>query len=333
MGVPIIFLIIAPLAGIIAMQLTPPFSRLAVVLSLLFSLCGLVLLYRYLLLPLRTFVAAIAQPDCAEIPSIPTACDVVRALEDSLNAREAALRHDLAEARETADKLRQEIQELRERRVVDMQTQQTALAALRNAQSELNDLATAAEAGNGLPEDRSRREQILALSAALHHSESILLHASQILDAAATDKDEADTELAEAFPWDSRYNTNIPVIDGQHKLLLSYINKLHRGMQKGCDKKLLLEILDDLTGYAFSHFATEELFFSRTPYPLTARHIEVHQGFRKAVTELREAVLDDKAFIDIALLEYLKTWLVDHIQQMDVGFASYVTGTKATPKQ
>ena len=120
MGVPIIFLIIAPLAGIIAMQLTPPFSRLAVVLSLLFSLCGLVLLYRYLLLPLRTFVAAIAQPDCAEIPSIPTACDVVRALEDSLNAREAALRHDLAEARETADKLRQEIQELRERRVVDM---------------------------------------------------------------------------------------------------------------------------------------------------------------------------------------------------------------------
>jgi len=47
MGVPIIFLIIAPLAGIIAMQLTPPFSRLAVVLSLLFSLCGLVLLYRY----------------------------------------------------------------------------------------------------------------------------------------------------------------------------------------------------------------------------------------------------------------------------------------------
>ncbi|MGD9576000.1 bacteriohemerythrin, partial [Desulfovibrio sp.] len=177
------------------------------------------------------------------------------------------------------------------------------------------------------------REQIFALSAALHHSESILLHASQILDAAATDKDEADTELAEAFPWDSRYNTNIPVIDGQHKLLLSYINKLHRGMQKGCDKKLLLEILDDLTGYAFSHFATEELFFSRTPYPLTARHIEVHQGFRKAVTELREAVLDDKAFIDIALLEYLKTWLVDHIQQMDVGFASYVTGTKATPKQ
>ena len=104
-------------------------------------------------------------------------------------------------------------------------------------------------------------------------------------------------------------------------------------MQKGCDKSLLLESLDDLTGYAFSHSATAEIFFSRTAYPLTARHIEVHHGFRKTVTELREAVLDDKAFIDIALLEYLKTWLVDHIQQMDVGFASYVIGTNPTPEQ
>ncbi len=334
MGVPIIFLIIAPLASIIAMQLTPPFSRIAVILSLIFSICGLALLYRYLLLPLRSFVTAISQPDCAEIPTIPTACDVVRALEDSLNARETTLRHDLAEARETSDKLQQEIQELREKRAVAMQTQQATLAALRNAQSELNALATDADAGNGLPVDRPRiREKLLDLSAGLHHSECILLHASQLLDAPATAEDEADTTPAEAFPWDSLYNTNIPVIDGQHKLLLSYINKLHRGMQKGCDKKLLLEILDDLTGYAFSHFATEEIFFSRTAYPLTARHIEVHQSFRKTVTELREAVLDDKAFIDIALLEYLKTWLVDHIQQMDVDFASYVTGTKATPKQ
>lgn len=334
MGVPIIFLIIAPLAGIIAMLLTPPFSRIAVVLSLLFSLCGLVLLYRYLLLPLRSFITALSQPDSTEIPSIPTACDVVRALEDSLNAREATLRHDLAEARETADKLRQEIQELREIRVVDMQMQQTALVALRKAQSELNDLASAADADKGLPVDRPRiRERMLDLSAALHHSECIVLHTSQLLGTADTGKDETDTKLAEAFPWDSRYNTNIPVIDGQHKLLLSYINKLHRGMQKGSDKKLLLEILDDLTGYAFSHFATEEIFFCRTAYPLTARHIEVHQNFRKTVTELREAVLDDKAFIDIALLEYLKTWLVDHIQQMDVGFAPYVMGTKSTPEQ
>ena len=44
------------------------------------------------------------------------------------------------------------------------------------------------------------------------------------------------------------------------------------------------------------------------------------------MAQLRDAVLDDKAFIDIALLEYLKTWLVEHIQRMDTGFVPYVTG-------
>ena len=85
------------------------------------------------------------------------------------------------------------------------------------------------------------------------------------------------------------------------------------------------EILDDLTGYAFTHFATEERYFTRSAYPLTDKHIEEHQMFRQTVTQLRDAVLDGKVYIDIALLEYLKTWLVEHIQRMDVGIAPYVT--------
>ena len=96
-------------------------------------------------------------------------------------------------------------------------------------------------------------------------------------------------------------------------------------MQNGCDKNLLLEILDELTGYAFTHFATEEMYFTRSTYPLADKHLEEHQQFRKTVTQLRDAVLDGKAFIDIALLEYLKTWLVEHIQRMDAGIAPYVT--------
>ena len=193
MGVPIIFLIISPVAGVIALQLTPPFSRLAVALSLIFSICGLVLLYRYLLLPLRTFVTAISQPDSTEIPSIPAASDIVRALKDSLKSREAAFRHELAEAREAADKLSKKVQELRDKHSGDIQTKQTILATLRKAQSELNTLAAAADADNGLPVERLRiRERILDLSATLHHSECILLHDGQLLNAASAESGDVD---------------------------------------------------------------------------------------------------------------------------------------------
>ena len=116
MGVPIIFLAIAPLAGILALQLTPPFSSAAIVLSLVFSACGLVLLYKHLLLPLRTLTAAISQPCSREIPAIGQACDLVRALEDSLRAQQAAHTHAASEARAAHEELLHELQELRENR-------------------------------------------------------------------------------------------------------------------------------------------------------------------------------------------------------------------------
>jgi hemerythrin-like metal-binding domain len=329
MGIPIIFLIIAPLASIIAMQLMPPFSAIAAVLSLVFSACGLYLLYRYLLLPLRTLTAAVSRSGCKEIPTINAACDHVRVLEDSLRAQQSALKHDAAEAREAQDKLRQEIQDLREKRAITLQSQQAVLEALRKAQSELNALAaplTASRSKDGA-EPWNEPQMLFKIASDLHRSECALLHAGQFCDESgdATNAEPAPTEV---FPWKASYNTNIPVIDGQHKLLVSYINKLHNGMQNGCDTPLLLEILDDLTGYAFTHFATEEMFFVRTAYPLADKHIEEHQHFRQTVTQLRDAVLDGKAFIDIALLEYLKTWLVEHIQHMDVGITPYVTDTE-----
>lgn len=323
MGVPIIFFIIAPLASIIALQLTPPFSSIAVILSLVFSACGLWLLYRYLLRPLRTLTAAVSQSCGKQMPAIEAACDLVRALEDSLRARETTLKHDTDESREELKKLLQEIQELREKRAVTLQAQQAVLEVLRKAQAQLNGLAVPLASGWGQnAADPGHDPQLLfKIAADLHRSECTLLHAGQFWD-------NSEPIAMEPFPWKDGYNTDIPVIDGQHKLLLSYINKLHNGMQNGCDKSLLLEILDDLTGYAFTHFATEEMYFTRAPYPLAAKHIEEHQQFRQTVTQLRDAVLDGKAFIDIALLEYLKTWLVEHIQRMDAGFTPYVTGAE-----
>ena len=326
MGVPIIFLAIAPLAGIIALQLTPPFSSAAIVLSLVFSACGLVLLYKHLLLPLRTLTAAASQP-CKEIPAIDHACDLVRALEDSLRAQQAAHAHAASEARAAHEELLHELQELRENRAAILQAQQAVLDVLRSAHAQLNALAVPLATGQGqsITEQWHDPQLIFKIAADLHHSERTLRHAGQFLGDVAN-ADSTAPPTAEAFPWKDSYSTDIPVVDGQHKLLLSYINKLHTGVQNGCDKTLLFEILDDLTGYAFTHFATEEMYFTRTAYPLAAKHIEEHQQFRQTVTQLRDAVLDGKAFIDIALLEYLKTWLVEHIQRMDAGFAPYVTG-------
>ena len=233
MGVPIIFLAIAPLAGIIALQLTPPFSSAAIVLSLVFSACGLVLLYKHLLLPLRTLTAAASQP-CKEIPAIDHACDLVRALEDSLRAQQAAHAHAASEARAAHEELLHELQELRENRAAILQAQQAVLDVLRSAHAQMNALAVPLATGQGqsITEQWHDPQLIFKIAADLHHSERTLRHAGQFLGDVAN-ADSTAPPTTEAFPWKDSYSTDIPVVEGQHKLLLSYINKLHTGVQNG----------------------------------------------------------------------------------------------------
>ena len=106
--------------------------------------------------------------------------------------------------------------------------------------------------------------------------------------------------------------------------MLSYINKLHRAIRDGRDEKTLLEVLDALAGYAFTHFNTEEIFFSHSDYPDVEKHIRVHDQFKAKVVEFRDAVSDGKANVDTEVLDFLKNWLIEHIQGMDVAFAPYL---------
>ena len=59
----------------------------------------------------------------------------------------------------------------------------------------------------------------------------------------------------------------------------------------------------------------------REAFPRTIRLV--------ASAQLRDAVIDGKAFIDIALLEYLKNWLVEHILGSDKHYADYMNKNKS----
>ena len=54
------------------------------------------------------------------------------------------------------------------------------------------------------------------------------------------------------------------------------------------------------------------------------KHIRVHEQFKAKVVEFRDAVSDGKANVDKEVLDFLKNWLIEHIQGMDVAFAPYL---------
>lgn len=132
--------------------------------------------------------------------------------------------------------------------------------------------------------------------------------------------------------WTDDLNTGIPVIDGQHRQIVSYINHL-QDARVGHDRKAVGEVINDLVDYTLSHFAFEEELMVESGYPFAGPHKRVHDVFVKRVAEYQ---LRFKAGDDVAgdLHSLLTRWLVGHIKNDDAAYAGAVIAhTHTVPHQ
>lgn len=150
----------------------------------------------------------------------------------------------------------------------------------------------------------------------------------QIVDDLDSDLCRADagapTSQDKLAHWSDSLAIGVTAIDEQHKLLVSYINELHRAVQQGREETVALDILDALVSYAASHFSTEEVFFTHSAYPDTERHIAIHEQFKAHVAQFRSEVEAGSATVGMDVLEFLKNWLIEHIQGTDHKIGPYV---------
>ena len=107
-------------------------------------------------------------------------------------------------------------------------------------------------------------------------------------------------------------------------MLVAYINDLHRAMRQGRADQALLEILDVLYDYTVSHFSTEEQFFTHSSYADIQKHIGIHRNFTAKIAEFRAALAGGTAKVSMELLEFLKDWLIHHIQGTDQQYVESV---------
>jgi hemerythrin-like metal-binding protein len=60
--------------------------------------------------------------------------------------------------------------------------------------------------------------------------------------------------MATYVTWQDYYSVGDTDLDAQHRQILTIINDLYEGMQKGVDSKLVKPHLDRLVQYTISHF-------------------------------------------------------------------------------
>lgn len=133
-----------------------------------------------------------------------------------------------------------------------------------------------------------------------------------------------------SLTWRPDMAVGIRAIDLQHRELIEIINELEAALK--LDEEAPLErVLQRLLSYAVFHFEAEESMMRAKSALLghVSLHILEHEEFVDKLRVLRALQGIERHGAIEAMLEYLKHWVVDHIQKTDRDMAALLL--TATP--
>jgi hemerythrin-like metal-binding protein len=122
--------------------------------------------------------------------------------------------------------------------------------------------------------------------------------------------------------WTRKNEIGIPVIDEQHRGIISIINSLHYFIQNCHSEKIIKPTMIMLVQYTIVHFQTEEALMKEAGYPALDKHMAMHKILAEKTRELTIEVHKTKDSDKI--LQFLKRWWLTHINNEDRKYIPYL---------
>ena len=119
------------------------------------------------------------------------------------------------------------------------------------------------------------------------------------------------------FEWEDKFSVGISEIDDEHRGLIGILNKAV--IANGHDDNTVetLELLGDIIEYSRKHFSTEEAYMLKFKFPEYQLHKNEHLEFTNNSIRNYHNFISGDYQVTNEILEYLKQWLVNHIQVTD----------------
>jgi hemerythrin len=119
--------------------------------------------------------------------------------------------------------------------------------------------------------------------------------------------------------WDPSMATGVDTLDAQHKQLIAWLNDLLGAMSQGRGRAEIQGLLDQLGGYAASHFGHEEECMARYECPAAAQNASAHKDFIATFSAFKAEFENDgaTAHLVVRVENELLRWLVTHIKRTD----------------
>ena len=122
--------------------------------------------------------------------------------------------------------------------------------------------------------------------------------------------------------WSDNNKLGIPIIDEQHRGLISTINSLYYSIQTGHGDEIIKPTMIMLQQYIGIHFKTEEALMAEANYPALEEHIVLH---KELATKTKKLSFDANANKESdIILNFLKQWWLGHINQEDRKYGPFL---------
>jgi hemerythrin len=126
------------------------------------------------------------------------------------------------------------------------------------------------------------------------------------------------------FAWDDRLALNVALIDEEHRSLFALAQRLYEAMAAGQARERLGDILFELLRYTRVHFAHEEHLMERHAYPRLSGHRRQHHDLTDRVQDFHARFVSGETGLGLDLLQFLRTWLDEHIATSDAHLAAWL---------
>jgi hemerythrin len=126
----------------------------------------------------------------------------------------------------------------------------------------------------------------------------------------------------------SKYLTEIPLIDKQHKQYIALVNRLvDKHHQGNMAKAEFTDYINEIDVYALEHFEAEEFLMRSAKYPFYEEHLAKHDSFRDKMGTFIEDI--ETKEIDInkdvkTLCEWLIEWFKTQVLYDDIKLARFI---------
>jgi len=129
--------------------------------------------------------------------------------------------------------------------------------------------------------------------------------------------------------WQDWMTIGIPLVDADHKVLISLINQVHSCLATDdayANLGSVLRALDDYTDY---HFQREERLLEEVAYPNLTDHKALHSKLSDQVREIIRRYEGSQTSVRaIDILSFLEHWLTEHILNHDMAYRRFALGNE-----